>query len=116
MELFTFESDTEIIEQDMSPTGPISTGGEAQMKLSQILRRRKKNVTLPEGELSIQYQERIDEIFAIINARKQDESGRIKVDKVTVKLGVEAGGKIGLFVEGRLDVAFAFEVEFKLAD
>lgn len=115
MELFAFEPTPE--EREEAPlTGPISTGGEAQMKPLTIFRRQEKNITLADGELTEQYKKSIDEIFAIINTRKQDESGKIKVDKVTVRLGVETGGKIGWFVEGRVDVAFAFEVEFKLGD
>ena len=68
------------------------------------------------GFLASQYEARIDEIFQIINKKKQDPGGKIKVEKVKVKLGVDTGGKIGWFVEGRLDVSFAFEVEFKVSE
>lgn len=71
---------------------------------------------IPTEQLTKEYQARVDEIFQIINSKRADSSGKISVDKVTVKLGVEAGGKIGWFVEGRLDVSFAFEVEFKVSE
>jgi hypothetical protein len=66
--------------------------------------------------LAAQYQARVDEVLDIIKSRQADPEGKIKVDKVLVKLGVDAGGSIGWFVEGRLDVAFAFEIEFKVSE
>jgi hypothetical protein len=68
------------------------------------------------GILATQYQARVDEIFVLIKSRIADPEGKIKVDKVTVKLGVDAGGKVGWFVEGRLDISLAFEVEFKVSE
>ncbi len=57
----------------------------------------------------------VDEIFRVIKARVRNEDGSIQVEKVTVNLGVTVGGKVGLFVQGRADVALAFEVEFKVS-
>ncbi len=73
------------------------------------------SVDLDTKALADQYRTRIDEIFAIIKSKGSDSEGKIKVDKVTVKLGVDAGGSIGWFVEGRVDVSFAFEIEFKVS-
>lgn len=74
-----------------------------------------KTQELPTEKLTKEYHARIDEIFSIINSKKRDSTGGIAVEKVVVKLGVDVGGKIGWFVEGRLDVSFAFEVEFKVS-
>lgn len=67
-------------------------------------------------KLTKEYDKCIDEIFKVINAKRTDETNKIKVSTVTVKLGVDAGGSVGFFVEGRVDVSLAFEVEFKVSD
>ena len=74
------------------------------------------DVNLDNGELKRQYEERLDEIFSLIKSRKGDSEGKIKVDTVTVKLGVDVGGTIGWFVEGRIDISLAFEVQFKVSE
>ena len=70
--------------------------------------------TLDLSVLSSEYEQRIEEVFHIVQKKTANADGSIAIEKVTVKLGVDAGGKIGWFVEGSLEVSLAFEVEFSV--
>ncbi|MEW4566138.1 hypothetical protein AB1K70_26710 [Bremerella sp. JC770] len=70
--------------------------------------------TLDMSVLSTEYEQRIEEVFRIVQKKTTSTDGGIVVDKVTVKLGVDSGGRIGWFVEGSLNVSLAFEVEFSV--
>src|SRR4051794_22493974 len=46
---------------------------------------------LKSSDLATEYEKRLKEVFGIINTKVADEHGNISVEKVKVKLGVDAG-------------------------
>jgi hypothetical protein len=100
------------VEGLQEPTG--SSEGLAEVKEWIVSRFRPVNASVNLTALKDKFNAAISEVAKVVKDQAVPLHEGIQLDTVSVELGVTAGGEIGFFAKGRMDIAASFSVTFKI--